>query len=98
MLLKDMADSLAVKPSYISAIEHGKKGQPSREFLKKVARSLSLTRDEKQLMLEAVENSPSRITISGDKPGIYEVAAIFGKKVNNLTDQQIEGIRLILET
>src|SRR3546814_10714992 len=46
LALKDMAAGLQVSPAYLSAMEHGRRGKPSRRFVHRVCQFLGIIWDE----------------------------------------------------
>lgn len=57
LLQKQLAYYIGVNPCYISSIEKGKKGPPTKKILEKIIKVLNLTSLEQQKLWESVELS-----------------------------------------
>jgi len=97
LLLKDVARMLGVTPSYLSMLEHGRKGKPATEFINRLKCVLNLSDREYAEMLEAAKNSAKKIELRGNiTPDKYRVANVFARKLPSLSDDQLSHIRRIL--
>ena len=63
-----LADMLGYEQTYISALEVGKKGPPTKEFVDKLIVALNLTAEEQEHLLEAAEASCRKLIIDNDMP------------------------------
>ncbi|HEY8942485.1 MAG TPA: helix-turn-helix transcriptional regulator [Cellvibrio sp.] len=54
---KELAERIAVQPCYISAIEGGKKGPPSKIVLQSIIETLELSPEESHSLKSAIEPS-----------------------------------------
>lgn len=96
--LKDMADSLAVPSSYISAIENGRKGI-SENFLASV---VAYFRDQdvpEHTWRELAERSKSTVSfdLRGADPLQREAVAAFGQQFNNLSEEKLRRLTELLK-
>lgn len=95
--LKDMADYLGVKSSYISAIETGKKAVPV-ELADKVADFLELDKQERAELLQLANQSRSRINIplQNATQKQRELATAFSRKFDDLTVKEVDRLMKVL--
>src|SRR5690606_18073536 len=60
---KEMAAALGVSPAYLSALEHGRRGTPSFDFLQRVAGYFNIIWDEAEELFRIARISDPRIVI-----------------------------------
>lgn len=98
LLLKDVADVLGVTSAYLSAVEHGKKGQPSAAMVSKLENALKLTTEQRKQLRGAVRDSVSSMEIpSKVTPFAFETANAFARKLPDLSEQQLRKIKSIVD-
>lgn len=99
MLLKDMAAALNLTPAYISAIENGKR-PPTLEFVKSIRQSLGLNEYEENSLMDAYYQTVNAITINIDSTNDRQtdLGLIFARKIDSLSDDQINLISQILHS
>jgi len=97
LLLKDMADKMGVKPSYISSIENGKR-KPSKNFIDDVKRALCLTGEEFQQVRDAYSTTIEEVSINlaDTSDGQRDLGLAFARKLNGLSSDDIKKMMLIL--
>jgi len=97
ILLKDMADSLGVKPSYVSSIENGKR-KPSENFVQSLRAALNLTEEEFQRVTDAYIETVQELSLKFDSEETHQrdLALILARSFNNLTPEQAEQIKKIM--
>lgn len=90
--LKDMATSLGVTPAYLSALEHGQRGQPSRYFVRKVCTFFNIIWDDAEDLHRLASISHPRIVVdtAGLDPKRTELANLIARDIGKLTDEQVE--------
>ncbi|MCK6449982.1 MAG: helix-turn-helix domain-containing protein [Alphaproteobacteria bacterium] len=90
--LKDMAAALDVTPAYLSALEHGQRGQPSRYFVRKVCTFFNIIWDDAEELQRLAEISHPRAVVdtSGLDPKRTELANRIARDIGKLTDEQVE--------
>lgn len=54
---KQLADVMGINPCYVSALEKGRKGPPSKQVLQKLVENLNLTQEEEHGLWHSVELS-----------------------------------------
>ncbi|WP_174804253.1 helix-turn-helix domain-containing protein [Martelella limonii] len=60
---KQMAEAIGVSPAYLSALEHGRRGKPSFDFLQRVAGYFHIIWDDAEALFEIADHSHPRVTI-----------------------------------
>ena len=97
LLLKDMADQMGVKPSYISSIENGKR-KPSENFVQSVQSALQLTADECRKVGEAYIETVQELSLRLDNGEAHQMdlALALARSFNDLTPEQAEKIKKIM--
>ena len=63
LALKDMAAGLQVSPAYLSAMEHGRRGKPSRRFVHRVCQFLGIIWDEAEELQRLADLSHPRVVV-----------------------------------
>ncbi len=89
--LKDMAAGLQVTPAYLSAMEHGHRGKPSKRFVHRVCQYFGIIWDEAEDLQRLAELSHPRVVVdtSGLSPEATELANLFAEKISELDDDKI---------
>jgi transcriptional regulator with XRE-family HTH domain len=86
LALKDMAAGLQVSPAYLSAMEHGRRGKPSRRFVHRVCQYLGIIWDEAEDLQRLADLSHPRVVV--DTAGLSVTATLFA----NLLAARIAGL------
>ena len=98
MTLARFAELLDVSPTFVTAVETGKKPIPD-ELIDKAALHLNLSMFEVQFLRRLAEQSKPTYKISvpsGTSSDGREVVALFAKKFSDLTSSQVKQIKSIL--
>lgn len=97
MLLKEMADSLEVTASYLSAVEHGKREIPLN-WTSKISELYHLSMDERNLLEQAADQSRMSITLKldGVNAKTNTLVNVFARKFENLNQKDIDKMMDIL--
>ena len=97
--LKDMAAGLQVSPAYLSAMEHGHRGQPSRRFVHRVCQYLGIIWDEAEEIQALAELSHPRVVV--DTAGLTPEATLLSnrlaQRIGNLDAAAVEKLLAVLE-
>lgn len=93
----ELAELVGYEQSYISALEVGLKGPPTKEFIARLIQALSLSPDEQCLLHETVDASQRKLVIQADTPqDIYWLLKDLREQVNSLSPVQIRMMRELL--
>lgn len=98
ILLKEMAESLGITPSYLSSIEHGKRKVP-KGLIESLVKNFNLSREQEDELIESARKSALsiKIELSGRDAKTMEFANAFARKFDNLSDNQVEEIMKVLK-
>lgn len=90
--LKDMAAGLQVSPAYLSAMEHGHRGQPNRRFVHRVCQYLQIIWDEAEELQRLADISHPRVVVdtAGLSPAATELANRLAERIGELDEAAIE--------
>lgn len=73
---KQMAQAIGVSPAYLSALEHGRRGTPSFNFLQRVAGYFNVIWDEAEELFRIAASSDPRVTLdTSGMPATYTALA-----------------------
>lgn len=97
MSLKEMAESLGITSSYLSAIEIGKKSL-TRNLVDKYVEILSKNDNDRKELYEAADNTISKINIKLDDMNKNSRGLViqFARKLDYLSNDDIKRIKKIL--
>jgi len=100
LALKDMAAGLQVSPAYLSAMEHGRRGKPSRRFVHRVCQFLGIIWDEAEELQRLADLSHPRVVV--DTAGLSVKATLFANlladRIAGLDDGQLDGLLREIES
>ena len=96
--LKQMADELEVSSAYLSALEHGKRGQPSIMLVRQICAYFEIFWDEAEALERLAEMSHPRIVVdtSGLSPKATLVANLLADRIRSLDDSAIDRLLDVL--
>ncbi|HXV32348.1 MAG TPA: helix-turn-helix transcriptional regulator [Sinorhizobium sp.] len=96
---KEMAAAIGVSPAYLSALEHGKRGTPSFDFLQRVAGYFNVIWDEADELFRVAQLSDPRVVLdtSGLPPGHTAFANRLSEQIRDLSEETIRAMEDILE-
>lgn len=97
--LKTMAHALDVSPAYLSALEHGHRGQPSLHFVQRIIIYFNVIWDEAEELERLAALSHPRVVIdtSGLDPMATELANRLAETITALDADDLKSIRSELE-
>ena len=97
--LKDMAKALDVTPAYLSALEHGQRGQPSRYFVRRVCTFFNIIWDDAEDLQRLAEASHPRVRLdtSGLTPAATELANLLAENIGRLDQDDIERLTIAVK-
>ena len=94
LALKDMAAGLQVSPAYLSAMEHGRRGKPSRRFVHRVCQFLGIIWDEAEDLQRLADLSHPRVVV--DTAGLSVNATLFANllaaRIGSLEEEKLERL------
>lgn len=82
---------------YISGLELGRKGPPTKEFVAKLIKAMDLDENAQATLHQSVEDSQRRYVLPGDtSTEIYKMIRKLWEELDNLEPAQIRAITEIL--
>jgi len=92
--LQDMAAALDVSPAYLSALEHGRRGRPSRTRVHQICQYFNVVWDEADELQRLARMSHPRITVdtSGLTPEATELANELAQRIRNLSRAKVKAL------
>ena len=99
VLLKDMAAALGVSSAYLSALEHGNRGRPSRVFVQQISAYFNLAWDDVDELERLAELSHPRVIVNtaGLSPQATEPANRLSEVIEHLDNATIERLLATLK-
>ncbi|MCA1407096.1 helix-turn-helix transcriptional regulator [Ensifer sp. IC3342] len=96
---KQMAAAIGVSAAYLSALEHGKRGAPSFDFLQRVAGYFNVIWDEADELFRIADISDPKVVLdtSGLPPGHTAFANRLSGQIRGLSEETIRALEDILE-
>jgi transcriptional regulator with XRE-family HTH domain len=99
MTLKDLAKALHVTPAYLSALENGRRGKPSKGLVHQVSAALGIIWDDAEELarLAALSDPRPRVDTSGLSSKATEVANRLATDIARLSDAELDRLIEILK-
>lgn len=96
---KQMAAAIGVSAAYLSALEHGKRGEPSFEFLQRVAGYFNVIWDEADELFGIAALSAPRVVVdtSGLSPAHTAFANRLASQIRSLSGESLTLLEDVLE-
>ena len=96
---QQMAAALSVSPAYLSALEHGRRGRPSFDFLQRVAGYFNIIWDEAEELFMLAETSDPRVVVdtAGLPPKYTALANLLARRISTLEPDVIDDLTELLE-
>lgn len=100
MTLKDLAKALHVTPAYLSALENGKRGKPSKGLVHQVSAALGIIWDDAEELarLAALSDPRPRVDTSGLSAKATEIANRLAMDIGRLSDAELDRLMEVLKT
>jgi transcriptional regulator with XRE-family HTH domain len=93
----ELADLIGYEQTYISAIEVGAKGPPTKEFADSLIKAFDLSEERQRQLFEALEASERKMILDSEMPEeIYWLFRDFKKHIHDLSSIQVQLIKQIL--
>ncbi|HYD64240.1 helix-turn-helix domain-containing protein [Azospirillum sp.] len=98
--LKQMAADLHISSAYLSALEHGKRGQPSAQLVRQICGYFGIIWDEAEELERLAALSHPRITVdtAGLSPKATELANRLAACIHDLDEGALDGLLAVLDT
>jgi transcriptional regulator with XRE-family HTH domain len=99
VLLKDMAEEIGVSPTYLSALEHGRRGRPNWVFVQRVIAYFNVIWDDAEELMRLADLSHPRISIltAGLSPEATALANRLARRIGQLDQPSIEALHQVLD-
>ncbi|KSV93470.1 MULTISPECIES: helix-turn-helix domain-containing protein [Sinorhizobium/Ensifer group] len=96
---KQMAAAINVSAAYLSALEHGKRGAPSFDFLQRVAGYFNVIWDEAEELFRIANVSAPKVVLdtSGLTPEHTAFANRLSEQIRALSPETIRALEDVLE-
>jgi transcriptional regulator with XRE-family HTH domain len=97
--LKDMAAALRVSPTYLSALEHGRRGRPTWGLVQGVIQFFNVIWDEAEDLQRLADLSHPRVVIdtAGLSPNATLLANHFARRIGALDESDLAAHLALLE-
>ncbi|MDT3380428.1 helix-turn-helix domain-containing protein [Labrys portucalensis] len=92
--LKEMAEALGVSAAYLSALEHGKRGQPTWILLQRIITHFNIIWDEAEDLQRLAALSDPRVVVdtAGLTPQATELANRLAQDIAKLPEAEVEAM------
>lgn len=99
LALKDMAAGLQVSPAYLSAMEHGRRGKPSRRFVHRVCQYLGIIWDEAEELQNLADLSHPRVTVdtAGLDPKATLAANLLAENIATMDEAALDRLLALVD-
>lgn len=89
---KDMAKAIGVSAAYLSALEHGRRGQPTWDKLQRIIQYFNIIWDEAEELQRLALISQPRVTIDtgGLSPSVTELANLLSMRIADVDSDTTE--------
>ena len=96
---KDMAVALGVSPAYLSALEHGKRGQPTFNLIQGAIHHLGVIWDEADELVRLADLSHPRVVIdtAGLDPEATLLANRLAREIDLLEGEDLRRLAAVLD-
>lgn len=94
-----LAADLGLSAAYLSALEHGNRGRPSRELVHEICGYFGLIWEEADELQRLADLSDPKVVIdtAGLHPAATELANRLKSQIANLSEDQLEGLISLLK-
>ncbi|WP_374440084.1 helix-turn-helix domain-containing protein [Stella sp.] len=98
--LKAMAADLEISAAYLSALEHGRKGRPSRALLVQICEYFGIIWDDAEALERAARLSHPRVVVdtAGLAPRATELANRLARSMRHLSPATVEAMHRLLDS
>ena len=91
---KEMAAAIGVSPAYLSALEHGQRGQPSWALLQRIVGYFNIIWDDAEQLQHLASISDPKVTIdtSDLSAQATQLANLLANRIGELDESQIDAL------
>lgn len=91
---KDMAKAIGVSAAYLSALEHGRRGQPTWDKLQRIIQYFNIIWDEAEELQRLAMISHPRITIDtgGLSPAATELTNLIAAHIRDIDTEIVQSL------
>jgi transcriptional regulator with XRE-family HTH domain len=91
---KDMAKAIGVSAAYLSALEHGRRGQPTWDKLQRIIQYFNIIWDEAEELQRLAMISHPRITVDtgGLSPAATELTNLIAAHIRDLDIEVVQSL------
>lgn len=91
---KDMARAIGVSAAYLSALEHGRRGQPTWDKLQRIIQYFNIIWDEAEELQRLAMISHPRVIIDtgGLPPAVTELANLLAARIDEIDAETTERL------
>ncbi|WOC16062.1 helix-turn-helix domain-containing protein [Pseudochrobactrum sp. MP213Fo] len=95
---KDMAEAIRVSAAYLSALEHGRRGQPTWDLLQRIIGYFNIIWDDAEELQNLAMLSHPRVTIdtAGLSPEATELANLLANHIRILDKDIVKKLSVML--
>lgn len=99
VMLKELAAALQVSAAYLSALEHGRRGQPSAGLVHQVNEFFGLIWDDAEEMARVARQSQPKVTLDtgGLSPEATALANRLSRDIRRLSPEGVAAIARVLD-
>lgn len=97
---KDMAQAIGISPAYLSALEHGKRGQPSWPMQQRIVGFLNIIWDEAEELQRLAQLSDPKVSVNTAELSSQATlsANLLSKNIGSLSEADLRNIQAVIET
>ncbi|NYZ13063.1 helix-turn-helix transcriptional regulator [Azospirillum sp. RWY-5-1] len=97
--LKQMAADLSISSAYLSALEHGKRGQASPQLIRQICAYFGIIWDEAEDLERLAALSHPRVTVdtAGLTPKATELANRLAERIHTLDEAALDRLLAVLD-
>lgn len=94
----DLAHAIGLSAAYMSALEHGKRGKPSRELVHQICSYFGLIWEDADKLQQLADRSHPKVTVNtaGLDARATECANLLAETIGGKTPQQLEELHMVL--
>ncbi|MCX8293308.1 helix-turn-helix domain-containing protein [Phyllobacterium sp. 0TCS1.6A] len=91
---KEMAKAIGVSAAYLSALEHGRRGQPTWDKLQRIILFFNIIWDEAEELIHLAMISQPKVVIDtgGLSPSVTELANLLAARIGDLDPDTIDSM------